>query len=90
MAMGIGLVYGFVVEGLIFGLFGNNPTLQNFEKFFPGANVTGLIASFGQTVATRAGQPVLMGTTEALLVLFAFLAIFLAISAAATNRRDYT
>jgi ABC-2 type transport system permease protein len=90
MAMGIGLVYGFVVEGLIFGLFGSNATLQNFEKFFPGANVTGLVAAFGQSVSARAVQPVLMGTVEALLVLVAFVAIFLAISAGATNRRDYT
>jgi hypothetical protein len=40
LAIGIGLVYGFVVEGLIFGIFGSNPTFKNIEKAFPGANAS--------------------------------------------------
>jgi len=90
MAMGIGLVYSFVVEGLIFGLFGSNPTLQNLEKFFPGANATGLADAFGKTASARVTTAALMGTTEALLVLVAFAVAFLVISAGLTNRRDYT
>ena len=89
LAMGIGLVYGFVVEGLIFGLFGGNQSLQQLEKFFPGANATGLADAFGQTVSSRAPQAALMGTTEALLVLVAFGVAFLVISGVLTSRRDY-
>ena len=89
MAMGIGLVYTFIVEGLIFGLFGSNKSLQNLEKFFPGANATGLADAFGRTASARTTTAALMGTTEALLMLVAFAVAFLVISAALTNRRDY-
>ena len=41
LAMGIGLVYGFVIEGLVFGIFGSNPTLQNIEKGFPWRECVG-------------------------------------------------
>ncbi len=90
LAIGIGLVYGFVVEGIIFGLFGTNPTLQNFEKFFPGANVTALADAFGPPIRGRfgGGRAALVEPTQAVIVLVAFAAAFLVISSILIVRRD--
>ncbi len=89
LAIGIGLVYVLVVEGIIFGIFGSNPTLQNFEKFFPGANVTALADAFGPPIRGRfGGRPALVDPTQAVIVLVAFAAAFLVISSVLIVRRD--
>jgi ABC-2 type transport system permease protein len=89
LAMGIGLVYGFVIEGLVFGIFGSNPSLQNIEKGFPGANASALAEAFGQANATRPVQA-LVAPTQAVLVLIAFAVAFLLISSVLISRRDLT
>ncbi len=90
LAIGIGLVYGFVVEGLVFGIFGNNPTLQNFEKAFPGANAQSLADAFGQALGGRFGasRPALVDPTQAVIVLVAFAVAFVLISSVLITRRD--
>jgi hypothetical protein len=90
LAIGIGLVYGFVVEGIIFGLFGTNPTLENFEKFFPGANVTALTDAFGPPIPGRlgGGRAALVDPTQAVIVLVAFVLAFLVVSGVLIVRRD--
>jgi ABC-type transport system involved in multi-copper enzyme maturation permease subunit len=90
LAIGIGLVYGFVVEGLIFGVFGSNPTLKNIEKAFPGANAQSLTDSFGQAIRGRLGasQTALVDPVQAVIVLVAFTITFLVISSVLVTRRD--
>jgi ABC-2 type transport system permease protein len=87
LAIGVGLVYGFVVEGLVFGLFGRNPSLQNAEKVFPGANATALADAFGQAARVRDATP-LVSPTRAVVVLAVYTLAFLAISTFLTTRRD--
>jgi ABC-2 type transport system permease protein len=87
LAIGIGLVYGFVVEGLVFGLFGGNPSLQNIEKVFPGANATALAGAFGEASRFQATAP-LVSATQAVAVLAAYILVFLVISTLLTARRD--
>jgi ABC-2 type transport system permease protein len=87
LAIGIGLVYGFVVEGLVFGLFGRNPSLQNIEKAFPGANATALADAFGQATRFQPATP-LVGVTQAVAMLAAYTFAFLVISTFLTARRD--
>jgi len=90
LAIGIGLVYVLVVEGIIFGIFGTNPTLENFEKFFPGANVTALADAFGPPIRGRfgGGRATLVDPTQAVIVLVAFAVAFLVISSVLIVRRD--
>jgi ABC-2 type transport system permease protein len=87
LAIGIGLVYGFVVEGLVFGLFGRNPSLQNIEKAFPGANATALADAFGQVTRFQDATP-LVSAGQAVAVLTAYTLAFLAISTFLIARRD--
>jgi len=87
LAIGIGLVYGFVVEGLVFGLFGRNPSLQNIEKAFPGANATALADAFGQATRFQETTP-LVGAGQAVAVLTAYTLAFLVISTFLIARRD--
>jgi ABC-type transport system involved in multi-copper enzyme maturation permease subunit len=91
LAIGIGMVYGFVVEGLVFGIFGSNPTLRDIEKAFPGANATALTDAFGQAVRGRFGgasQAALVDPAQAVIVLMAFIFAFLVISSVLVTRRD--
>ena len=77
LAIGIGLVYGFVIEGLVFGLFGRNSSLQTIEKAFPGANATALTDAFGQATRFRGTiSTPLVGVTQAIVVLAAFTLAF--------------
>jgi ABC-2 type transport system permease protein len=87
LSIGIGLVYGFVVEGLVFGLFGRNPSLQNIEKAFPGANATALADAFGQVSRFQNSSP-LVGVAEAVAVLTAYTLVFLVVSTVLISRRD--
>jgi hypothetical protein len=87
LAIGIGLVYGFVIEGLVFGLFGRNPSLQNIEKAFPGANATALADAFGQATRLQAAAP-LVSAGQAVALLAAYILVFLVISTSLTAWRD--
>jgi ABC-2 type transport system permease protein len=87
LAIGIGLVYGFVIEGLVFGLFGRNPSLQNIEKAFPGANATALADAFGQATRLQAAAP-LVSAGQAVALLTAYILVFLVISTSLTAWRD--
>jgi ABC-type transport system involved in multi-copper enzyme maturation permease subunit len=92
LAIGIGMGYTFVVEVIVFGIFGNNPTLLNIEKFFPGANAQALADAFGQAARGRfgggSGRPALVDPTRAVVDLLAFAAAFVVISSVLISRRD--
>jgi ABC-2 type transport system permease protein len=91
LAIGVGLVYGFVVEGLVFGLFGRSGgILTDIEKGFPGANATALTEHFGQAVSRFSTPAPLVSVTQAVVVLSAYMLAFLLVSTLLTVRRDLT
>jgi ABC-2 type transport system permease protein len=98
LAIGLGLAYMLIIEGLVFGLLGgfNLGWLTTAEKFFIGQNATALGQSFGQAVqAARGGGPVvsstpLVGAGQAALVLAAYGLAFIAGSMLVVRRRDIT
>ena len=98
LAIGLGLAYMLIIEGLVFGLLGgfNLSWLTTAEKFFIGQNATALGQSFGQAVqAARGAGPVvsstpLVGAGQAVLVLVAYGLAFIAGSMVVVRRRDIT
>jgi ABC-type transport system involved in multi-copper enzyme maturation permease subunit len=99
LAIGLGLAYMLIIEGLVFGLLGgfNLSWLTTAEKFFIGQNATALGESFGQAVqgAVRGGGPAVSATPlvsagQAVLVLAAYSLVFIAGSMLVVRRRDIT
>jgi len=93
MAIGLGLAYALVVEGLIFG-FGANllSWLKNVQQWFPIANTRYLTDSFG-SVKIRGippSPPPFADATHAVLVLTTYVVVFVVISALLVRRRDVT
>ncbi len=93
MAIGLGLAYALVVEGLIFG-FGANllSWLKNVQQWFPIANTRYLTDSFG-SVKIRGippSAPPFADATHAVLVLTTYVVVFVVISALLVRRRDVT
>jgi ABC-2 type transport system permease protein len=93
MAIGLGLAYALVIEALIFGLltaFVGDPARQ-FQQWFPLANASYLVESFGQAVqgASRTPKPY-ADATHAVAMLLLYCAAFVATSAALLQRRDVT
>jgi ABC-2 type transport system permease protein len=98
LAIGLGLAYMLIIEGLVFGLLSgfNLNWLTTAEKFFIGQNATALGESFGQAIqAARGGRPAvsstpLVGAAQAVLVLVAYGLAFIAGSMLVVRRRDIT
>ncbi|MBO0703913.1 MAG: ABC transporter permease subunit, partial [Candidatus Dormibacteraeota bacterium] len=74
LAIGLGLAYSLVIEGLVFGIVGSlgGSFFENFRKFFPGPNASALQQSFSITAAARQGaqaaQSGSIGISEAAMV----------------------
>jgi len=83
LAIGLGIVYAIAVEGLIVNTLSAASSLDDVRRAFPGANVTALVNSFGSTAGAA-----LVGPTQAVLVIAAFLALFVAVSAVVLRVRD--
>ena len=89
LAIGLGLVYLLVLEGLVLNLPTENETLQNVREALPGANAFNLTQAFGEVPAflalpgAEAAEP-----TQAALVLGAYLAAFLVLSVLIFRRRE--
>jgi len=98
LAIGLGLAYMLIIEGLVFGLLSgfNLDWLSTAEKFFIGQNATALGESFGQAVqAARPGasslsSTPLVGAGQAVLVLVAYGLVFIAAAMLVVRRRDIT
>ncbi|MDP9248465.1 MAG: ABC transporter permease subunit [Actinomycetota bacterium] len=98
LAIGLGLAYMLIIEGLVFGLLGgfNLSWLNTVEKFFIGQNATALRESFGQAVtAARGGGTTvsstpLVGAGQAVIVLAVYGLFFIAASMFVVRRRDVT
>jgi ABC-type transport system involved in multi-copper enzyme maturation permease subunit len=84
LAIGLGIVYSIAIEGLIVNTLSLDSSLKNIQRGFPGANATALVNSFGGSAAP------LVGPTQAVLVVAAFLIAFVVVAAVLLRARDVT
>lgn len=92
-AIGIGLVWAFIIESLIGGFAGLLDVLGTIQKALPGPNAGSLVASFGSATQGENGAPGVVSAVsgnQATGVLVAYIAAFLAIAALLLRRRDVT
>jgi ABC-type transport system involved in multi-copper enzyme maturation permease subunit len=93
MAIGLGLAYALVIEGIIFGLVGSlaPDTVNPVRQWFPVTNTSYLADSFGQSVVRGIRTPPpYAGPTHAVIVLLAYVVGFGLISGWLVRRRDVT
>jgi ABC-type transport system involved in multi-copper enzyme maturation permease subunit len=94
LAIGVGILYALVIEGLISAFADAVSFLQPVTEFFLRANAYSLVKGLGLSVADAAsnGPGAFSGpyvaTGQALLVLVAYMAGFLALSGLLLRRRD--
>ncbi|HVD01845.1 MAG TPA: ABC transporter permease subunit [Candidatus Dormibacteraeota bacterium] len=94
MAIGLGLAYAVLIEGIIFAILGTlgSDYTKVIEPWFPLANAGYLVAAFGQA-AEGSGAPAaapLADATHAVATLLVYVATLIAVSAVLTRRRDVT
>ena len=90
MAIGIGLSYLLVIEGILFRVLNGFDAswVSTVEKFFAGQNATALLRSFGQVFPAPGAAAPLVSAGEAVLVLAIYTAVFAAASALVVRARD--
>ncbi|SRR5579875_556283 len=89
LALGLGLAYSFIIEGLVFNVLGalGSTVVRNVERFFPGQNAQALAASFA---SGPGATPATINATEATLVLCLYCVAAVTISALLFRLRDVT
>jgi ABC-2 type transport system permease protein len=87
-SIGAGLVYVFVVEGLIVGLLRGVPGLKEVLSFLPGVNGGGLVGAFRSTVQQRGAPAPLVSAGRGALTVVIFLIVFSVVAALIVRRRD--
>lgn len=94
LAIGLGLIYAIVLEGLLLNLAAQFSFVKTISPAFPGANATALVRSFGravQTAAAAANAPApLVGPGQAAIVLALYLAAFVFVTGTLLRIRDVT
>lgn len=97
LAIGLGLAYSLVIEGLVFGIVGSlgGSFFENFRKFFPGPNASALQQTFAVTAAGRqaggqAAQGGSIGAPEAAIVLGLYCAAAVVVCGLLLRARDVT
>jgi len=95
MAIGLGLAYGLVIEGLVFGLLGRlgSDVVKQIPLWLPIANAGYLSQSFGRSAGLVAGPAAAApdaDATHAVMVLAIYLIGFAFLSATLIRRRDVT
>ena len=95
MAIGLGLAYAIVIEGIIFSIAGNvgGDTVKLIESWFPLANTGYLARSFGNAVPEALARTIakpIADANHAVLVLLVYMAVFVAASAFLVRSRDVT
>ena len=85
LAIGLGIVYSFAIEGVIVNTLSVDSSLKNVQRAFPGANATALVNSFGSDAAGA-----LVGPTQAIVVVAAFLVLFVLVAGVLLRVRDVT
>jgi ABC-type transport system involved in multi-copper enzyme maturation permease subunit len=95
LAIGLGLAYAIVIEGIIFQIAGNfgGDTVKRVLSWFPLANTGYLSQSFGAAVpaglARTIAKPV-ADANHAVLVLLIYMTVFIALASVLVSRRDVT
>jgi ABC-2 type transport system permease protein len=87
-AIGGGLVYLFVVEVLLGGLFRNTPYVKEILKLLPGVNGTAINAAFPVTIREPNATTQLVSAGHGVVTLLIYLAVFTALSLLIFQRRD--
>jgi ABC-2 type transport system permease protein len=95
LAIGLGLAYAIVIEGIIFRILGNlgGDTMKQVLSWFPVANTGYLASSFGSSAPAALARTVakpIADANHAVLVLAIYLAIFVAGSVVLIRTRDVT
>lgn len=87
LAIGVGLVYALVIEGLVLGLPFQGDTFTTIQKAFLVKNATDLASAFGQLQqGSSPGETV--DPAQAVFVLLAYAVAFLLVAALLFRRRD--
>jgi ABC-2 type transport system permease protein len=96
LAIGVGILYALVIEGLISAFADAVDFLEPVTEFFLRANAYSLVKGLGLSVSEAAGNGPgafsgpYVGTGQALFVLVAYMVAFLALSGLLLRRRDVT
>jgi ABC-type transport system involved in multi-copper enzyme maturation permease subunit len=96
LAIGVGILYALVIEGLISAFADAVSFLEPVTEFFLRANAYSLVKGLGLSVSEAAGNGPgafsgpYVATGQALLVLVAYMVAFLALSGVLLRRRDVT
>ncbi len=89
LAIGLGLVYTFVIESLVLNLLGGADAFRSIVSAFPGSNAGSLVASFpSATVRPAAVARASVGALQATVVLAAYIAAFGVIAGVVFRTRD--
>jgi ABC-type transport system involved in multi-copper enzyme maturation permease subunit len=87
-SIGAGLVYVFVVEGLIAGLLRGVPGLKEVLRVLPGVNGGGIVAAFRGGVPQRGVPAPLVSAGRGALTVAIYLLVFSVVAALIVRRRD--
>jgi ABC-2 type transport system permease protein len=91
LAIGIGLVYVLLIEGIVVGIFGGPDPLRAVERVLPGANASALFTSFGHVVIKgvrdQSPEPV-AGAIQGAVVVALYLVGFSAVGGFLLRRQD--
>ena len=95
MAIGLGLAYAIVIEGIIFSIAANvgGDTVRQIESWFPVANTGYLSRSFGTALPEALVRTIpkpIADANHAVIVLLVYLAVFIVGSALLLRARDVT
>ena len=91
LAVGLGLVYLLIIEGIISAVVGSSKSLNFIIKPLPGPNANALVQSFGQARFGRPANPEpLVSAGQASIVLAVYCVVFLVVAGFLLQRRDVT
>jgi hypothetical protein len=91
LAVGLGLVYAFVIESIIAALVGASPIIEAVARGLVGVNAGALGASFGPELpASLGGSTLEVAPAVAAAVLAAYLAAGVTVAAIVVRARDVT
>jgi ABC-2 type transport system permease protein len=94
LAVGLGILYSLVIEGLLSALAGQVSWLDSLVEYFLRANAYSLVVALGVPTETLADNGPgsffgpFVGVDQAVLAMSAYAVIFLALSALVVRRRD--
>jgi ABC-type transport system involved in multi-copper enzyme maturation permease subunit len=90
LAVGLGLIYAFVVEQVLKGFSTLSESLRTVVEFLPGVNTAALSQAFVDPAGNPALEEGLINPARAVLVILLYTAVFVLITALVFRRRDVT